>query len=235
MDALHSAWERFVSKGSSEDAVGGKAGSEFEGLGPLQVGEPGPRDVRVGSFTFFPTAVRDDIEFAEDAFLLAQSETRALIATGEATLKEIHFGGSHMVPFSLAELLELAVPFAGIELEEAGETPFLSPSTEASMRESLGAKFDTAADLFGVPLLAGARAELASRMRGSQVLLGVAVFLLLGIALIASAVTSVVMKVAVILMLGCIPVTLIALGLRSRKKAQAELLRLPSSEASNPL
>lgn len=229
MDALNTAWEGFVARANSEDVVGGVAGAEFEGLGPLQVEAPGPRDVRVGSFTFFPSEARDDIEFDVDAYLLAQSETRALVAGGDAKLKEIHFGGSHAVPFSLTELLELATPFAGIELEQVGETSFLAPSVEASMRATLGAKFDTAADLFGVPLLESARAELASRMRGSHVLLGVAVFLLLGIGLIATAVSSLMMKAVVVLMLGCIPVTLIALGLRSRGKAQEELLRLPKA------
>lgn len=228
MDALSTAWEGFVAQASSEDVVGGAAGDEFEGLGPLQAGEPGPRDVRIGSFTFFPSEVRDDIKHDADAYLLAQSETRALVATSDAKIKEIHFGGSHAVPFSLAELLELATPFVGIEFEQVGETSFLAPSVETSMRASLGAKFNTSADLFGVPLLESARAELASRMRGSHVLLGVAVFLLLGIGLIAMAMSSLVMKAVVVLMLGCIPVTLIVLALRNRGKAQEELLRLPS-------
>jgi hypothetical protein len=230
MDALDTAWEGFVAKAGSEDALGGEAGSEFEGLGPLQVGAAGPRDVRVGSFTFFPATTRDDIEFDADAYLFAQSETRALVVGGDAKLKEIHFGGGHAVPFSLAELLELATPFAGLDLEKVGETWFLSPSTEASMRASLAGKFDTAADLFGVPLLEGARAELASRMRGTHVLFGVSVFLLLGIALIVTAVSSLVVKLAVALMLGCVPVTLIVYGSRSRTKAQEELQRLPSAK-----
>ncbi|MFK8002842.1 MAG: hypothetical protein AB8H86_24960 [Polyangiales bacterium] len=229
MDALNTAWEGFVARAKLEDVVGGAAGAEFEGIGPLQAGAPGPRDVRVGSFTFFPSVVREDIDYGVDAYLLAQSETRALVVGGDAKLKEIHFGGSHAVPFSMTELFDLATPFAGVELEQVGETLFLSPAVEASMRASLGAKFNTAADLFGVPLLESARSELASRMRGSHVLLGVAVLLLLGIGLIAMAVGSLVMKGAVVLMLGCIPVTLIVLALRNRGKAQEELLRLPSA------
>ncbi len=228
MDALNAAWGAFVAKAGSQPAVGGKAGTEFSGLGPLKAGEAGPRDVRVGSFTFFPGAPRDDIEFADDAFLFAQSETRALVVDEDGKINEVHMGGAHPVPFSLAEVLELATPFVGVSLEEVGETGFLSPSTEAAMRESLGAKFNTSADLFGVPLLEGARSELEGRIRGSHMLIVVAVVLLLGIVLIATAVSSVVMKVAVSLMLGCVPVTLIVMGLRSRAKAQEELLRLPS-------
>ena len=181
-----------------------------------------------GSFTFFPLSVRDDVELADDGFVIAQSETRALIASEDGSLNEVHFGGTHRVPFSLAEVLELATPFAGVSLEEVGETRFLSPGTEASLRADLGAKFDTAADLFGVPLLEGARAELESRMSGSRMLMFVAALLLLGIALIAAAVSGVVMKVVVSLALGCIPVTLIVMALRSRAKAQEALLRLPS-------
>ncbi len=228
MDALNAAWEAFVDAAGSHDTVGGKAGVEFEGQGPLRPGEAGPRDVPVGSFTFFPTVLQDDIELADDAFLFAQSETRALVVGEDEKLNEVHFGGTHPVPFSLAEVLALATPFVGVDLEEVGETRFLAPATEASMRERLGVQFNSSADLFGVPLLEGARSELASRMRGSQMLIVVAVFLLLGIGLVATAVSSIMMKVAVSLMLGCVPLTLIVMGVRSRAKAQKELLRLPS-------
>ena len=229
MEALDAAWEQFLCRAGSEETLGGAAGAEFEGYGPVVASAAGPAGVTVGSLCFFPRDVREDVSLPADSFLIAQSETRAFVLDGTGKITEVHFGGGHPIPFSFVELLDLARPFAGLQMQCIGETRFLAPEREASMRDELGAKFDIASDLFGVPLLKSARSELESRIRGTRVLFAVALVLLLGILLIASAMSTPLVMGVVALSLGCIPVTLVALGARTRTKASQELSNLPAA------
>ncbi len=192
-------------------------------------------DLPVGDFLFFPSGERPDQidspawgDMNDCDFPLAAGPVRRIVVTADGELIERHHAGQRTLPFTLQEVVAMATPWVGAKEERVadGALQFLPPPSEQEVREALGARFDAARDLFGITLLADLKTDLEQRRAGAKLSMGIGAALLGGVVLISLAIDNVALKAVAAVLLGCVPLTILALGRRALQRADGHIAEL---------
>ena len=218
--------KRFIERASAHHASvrGGVAPEGFEAPPALAFDTP-IANVPVGHWMFFPAA-DSDIPRPEGTFLLARSPAQDIVVEPDGTALLVHTGGAQKLHMDADEVLGLAAPLVDVRFHGGDETPYVSTEDETMLRDALGARFDRAADLYGIPLLQNVREELRGRARGAMMAAVVGLVLTAAIVATVLAIDGIPSKLVIGIALGCVPLGLALLAFRAASKAKGSLARL---------